>query len=67
MVEMMNTLCNIWLVNIIECVIFIWLYIYFCMYMLLILAMRLPNPGYLQDVAGNYDAHEGHQIWDAPY
>jgi hypothetical protein len=50
-VEMMNTLCNILLVNIIDCVIFIndiWLYISVCcvyVYVAYVGAMRLPNPG----------------------
>jgi hypothetical protein len=33
--------------------------------MLLILAMQLPNSGYLQDAADNQDAHGGHEIGDA--
>jgi hypothetical protein len=58
-VEMIDTLCNIWFVNIIEYVISIWFYICFCMCMLLILTMRLPNSGWLQDAAGNQDGHGG--------
>jgi hypothetical protein len=35
------------------------------MCMLLLLAMRLPNPGYLQDAVSNQDARGGgHQIGD---
>jgi hypothetical protein len=54
-VETMNTLCNIWLVNINECVIsFAYMFLY--VYVAYANTMRLSNPGYLQDVGGNEDA-----------
>jgi hypothetical protein len=45
-------------------VISIWLYIYFCMYMLLTLAMWLLNHVYLQDAVSNQDKYGGHLIGD---
>jgi hypothetical protein len=41
------------------------LYVYVVICVISILAIWLSNPRYLQDAAGNQDAHGGHQIGDA--
>jgi hypothetical protein len=43
---------------------YMFLYVYVAICVISILAMRLPNPGLLQDAAGNQDAHGGHEIGD---
>jgi hypothetical protein len=46
-------------------VLYMFLYVYVVVCVTSILAMRLPNPGYLQDAADNQDSHGGHQIGHA--
>jgi hypothetical protein len=44
---------------------YMFLYVYVVVCVISILAIWLPNPGYLQDAADNQDTHGGHQIGDA--